>query len=289
MGRIATTVDEQLDLLRNRGMNLDEPEVKIKEILLDIGYYRLGFYWSPFTVNRDHNFKQGTKFSDVIKLYYFDVDLRNLLLKYLKRIEINFRTKVIYHVSNKYPDSPAWFVDPNVMKKSSIDSFPKLYIKKFKNSNQPIKNHHKKYVNDKYAPAWKTLEFMTFGAINNIFQSLKDLPLRRGIASQYDINSISKFNSLMDTLVFLRNSCAHSGVIFDLRKAEGIKSCTGLNYVNNDQYSLGTMMDVLRIILSKVSKNREAEFIQELTQICDNALENNELGTILVTNNVVQR
>jgi abortive infection bacteriophage resistance protein len=45
MGRSATTLDEQLILLRSRGMILDLSEEKTKEILADIGYYRLGYYW----------------------------------------------------------------------------------------------------------------------------------------------------------------------------------------------------------------------------------------------------
>ena len=40
----ATNIDEQLRLLKNRGMYI-ENESKAREILMDIGYYRLGFYW----------------------------------------------------------------------------------------------------------------------------------------------------------------------------------------------------------------------------------------------------
>jgi abortive infection bacteriophage resistance protein len=49
--------------------------------LLDIGYYRLGFYWHPFEINASHQFQEGTLFSNAVTLYYLDVDLRNLLLK----------------------------------------------------------------------------------------------------------------------------------------------------------------------------------------------------------------
>lgn len=56
MGRSATTLDEQLILLRSRGMILDLSEEKTKEILADIGYYRLGYYWHPFEIDTDHNF-----------------------------------------------------------------------------------------------------------------------------------------------------------------------------------------------------------------------------------------
>lgn len=43
----ATTIDEQLDLLKTRGLAIQD-EDKAREILLDIGYYRLGFYLFPF-------------------------------------------------------------------------------------------------------------------------------------------------------------------------------------------------------------------------------------------------
>jgi len=43
MGKVATTVEEQIALLESRGMVFDCDIEKVKEILLDIGYYRLGF------------------------------------------------------------------------------------------------------------------------------------------------------------------------------------------------------------------------------------------------------
>ena len=43
----ATTVDEQIDKLKSRGMIIDDND-KVRENLLDIGYYRLGFYWVSF-------------------------------------------------------------------------------------------------------------------------------------------------------------------------------------------------------------------------------------------------
>lgn len=104
MAETATTIDEQIRLLKNRGMEITD-EQKVKENLMDIGYFRLGFYWFPFEqtyprkTRRNHAFKDGTKFDYIIKLYYFDFDLRNLLLRYISRIEVNFRTNLIYTAS----------------------------------------------------------------------------------------------------------------------------------------------------------------------------------------------
>ena len=42
MGKRATTVDEQIEILESRGLHIGDKD-KAKEILQDIGYYRLGF------------------------------------------------------------------------------------------------------------------------------------------------------------------------------------------------------------------------------------------------------
>ena len=42
-----TSVDAQIAILESRGMKIENLD-KAKEILLDISYFRLGFYWFPF-------------------------------------------------------------------------------------------------------------------------------------------------------------------------------------------------------------------------------------------------
>lgn len=44
--KFATTIEEQIKLLRSRGMTFGNEE-KVKENLLDIGYYRLGSIGFP--------------------------------------------------------------------------------------------------------------------------------------------------------------------------------------------------------------------------------------------------
>ena len=95
MGNTAITIDQQIEKLIGRGMVMDLGIEKAKEILLDIGYYRLGFYWNPFEIDTDHNLQKDIKFSDVVKLYYLDTDLKHILIKAINRIEINFKFKAL--------------------------------------------------------------------------------------------------------------------------------------------------------------------------------------------------
>lgn len=283
MGRKATSIDRQIELLRERGMDLDLEDKKIKEVLLDIGYYRLGFYWQPFEIDNDHKLAEGTKFSDVISLYYLDVDLRNILSRYINRIEINFRTKLVYYVSNKYKRSPTWFVDPAAMSSKYILDFDRYYDDEFKRNNKPIKKHHSNYLNDKYAPAWKTIEFFTFGGILKTFTSLKDDEVKQRITGCYDIKDVKKFINFMTTIKQIRNVCAHSAVIFDFKTPRGINRVPAFDFNNNDRHSLDSAIRVIFYILSQISRSRSEEMQANINELFNKHKHNQALKDIIET------
>ena len=131
MGRKAKPLQQQVEILQRRGMRVDDPE-KARQILLEIGWFRMSLYWFPFETRwpdlsaSHHQFKEGTTFRDALLLYAFDFNLRNMLLMPIERIETAFRTYMIYHVSTRYPESPAWFVDKDVVSASSARSFERV-------------------------------------------------------------------------------------------------------------------------------------------------------------------
>lgn len=282
MGGIATNVDNQILKLQERGMVLDlEPE-KVKEILLDIGYYRLGFYWNPFEINANHQFQEGTLFSNAVTLYYLDVDLRNLLLKYLNRIEINFRTKLVYYVSNKYKSSPTWFINPRVIHHSYINTIGKYYNDDFKKTNKTIKLHHSNNINDLYAPAWKTLEFFTFGAVLKTFKSLNDIEIKEKIANLYGVLNLSKFINLFDTIVYVRNTCAHGGVLFDFKTPKGIALLPSISFNDNNRHSLDSAIKIISFVLKSISNERKNELENDLNLLFLRHSENEIIKEIIV-------
>ena len=265
MGSKATTIEQQIQKLSDRGIVFENIE-KAKEILLDIGYYRLGFYWNPFEIDEKHNFKVGTKFSDVVKLYYLDVDLKNILNKALNRIEIHLRTQLIYYVSNAYPDNPTWFASKRVMNPNFVTGFYPFY-QKIKESNKPIKKHHFKYPNDIYAPAWKTLEFLTFGSIYTIYYSLKEEDLKKQISNLYGIKKVKIFQNFLKTIIFIRNICAHSGILFDSNTPKGIETTPLITFNNNDRHSLDSSIKVILYFLDKISQSRKTIIENEIIEL----------------------
>lgn len=67
---------------------------------------------------RIREYVSDTYFEDIMELYRFDIDLRNVLTKNLNIIEVCFRADLVYIVSNQYPEIPTWFVSPEVVSSS---------------------------------------------------------------------------------------------------------------------------------------------------------------------------
>lgn len=269
----ATTIDEQISLLESRGMKIDDKE-KAKENLLDIGYYRLGFYWFPFEKSypskfrRNHMFKDGIEIDYAIKLYYFDFDLRNIFLRYISRIEVHFRTTFIYHISNTYKSDPYWYVNPSVIEQRMIDSNEYQKVLNDLSKEYVIKLDKKGHENRKYAPAWKALEYMSFGTIIKLYNSLKNPHLQCYISQIYGMSSPSQFCNYINTVRKLRNYCAHGKVLYDLKLDVAISSGP-LGNLGNHKTMLSGMYMVFKYFLNKISANRVKEMQAEILRAFD--------------------
>lgn len=222
MGRKAKPLQEQVRLLQRRGMIVSDPE-KARRLLLEIGWYRLSFYWFPFEtsypdrLNPNHQFKQGTLFRDALLLYAFDFNLRNTLIKPLERIETAFRTYLIYAVSTRYPDSPEWPADPRVVSPAHARHFERSVYIPLRRNNPEIQLHHRRFPKDKFAPAWKTLEFMTFGSLMTLYESLNSDSLKMDIARHFGVFDMEVFVNYMGIILSLRNLCAHGNILYSFR------------------------------------------------------------------------
>ncbi|MCM1220665.1 MAG: Abi family protein [Lachnospiraceae bacterium] len=278
MAKSATTIEKQLEILESRGLTILDKD-KAKEILLDVGYYRLGFYLFPFEESypslshRTHKFVDGSTIEDAVRLYYFDFDLRLMLMRYLNRIEIAFRTAMIYTLSNKYNADSVWFVNPAIVSRSYAENFGrKVYTSDFKR-NPVITRHHQKHPSDTYAPAWKTLEFMTFGAVMKLYEQLKDPADKIKIANQFGIRQVVTFESYMHTIRNVRNACAHGSLLYDLKLPLAIRRGPAANPTSDRNNIIGALY-VIKYVMSQISENRANDMIDSIRTLYNNLVAN---------------
>ena len=90
-----TTFDQQLKLLKDRGLSINDDEIA-HFYLRTTNYYRLSAYRYPFRkIEKDSvisdDFEAGAQFKDVIKLYEFDRRLGLQIVDAIERIEVYVR------------------------------------------------------------------------------------------------------------------------------------------------------------------------------------------------------
>lgn len=272
--KTATTIDRQIEILKSRNVVIEDEE-NVKKVLLDVGYYRLGSYLFPFEMtypsknNRDHICYSNTNIKDVIELYRFDDELRYILSRYITKIEVNLRTFITYYVSNFYKDNPFWFIDPTIMSESFHSSFDtKIYTDEFK-QKPVIAEHHAKYDEDTYAPAWKTIEHMTLGSIFQTFLSISNTKVQGDISLHYNVKKLTKFISYFYAIVTIRNQCAHGGVLFDMKLCKPIKNGPAGNFNSFTNSNIIGIIDVIKYFCRQISPSLETELNSKIDSLID--------------------
>jgi abortive infection bacteriophage resistance protein len=204
-------IKQQVAQLKARGLIISQEDYA-EHSLQNISYYRLSGYWWPMQADKVlHLFKPNSTFENVLAIYNFDRELRILLFDVIERIEIGFRTRIIYHLSREI--SPWWFEDAAHFRNAVEHTETLLVIdRELKQSREVfIKEHYKKYHTDtRRPPAWKTLEIASFGNVSKLYGNL--LPSVKSkdiIAVELGTVNHTYLPSWLQSIAQIRNICAH--------------------------------------------------------------------------------
>jgi abortive infection bacteriophage resistance protein len=216
------TIDEQIDLLRSRGMIIRDPAMATAA-LESLSYYRLSAYWLPFEkrqpgVNRSHSFINDTTFEKCYSLYQFDVHLRQICFAGIKRVELALRTQFALQLSIKYGSH--FYLNPALFHDKVTGSFGKILWKHIDaieevkkavlTSREVFIKHYLSHYTDPYQkpPIWMVVELLSIGDLSRWYKNLKSPKDRQCIANFFSIDE-----SLLVTAIHhfsvIRNICAH--------------------------------------------------------------------------------
>ncbi len=211
------SIKDQIVRLKKRGLIIAD-EAAAEQTLQNISYYRLAGYWWPMQVDKvRHTFKPNSTFENVVAIYNFDRELRVLLFGVIERIEIGFRTKLIYHLSRE--QSPWWFENKALFRNGVMHTETLLAIdRELKQTREVfIKEHFKKYHTDtRRPPAWKTLEIASFGNVSKLYGNLRpSVEAKDAIAVELGTVNHTFLPSWLQSINQIRNICAHHGRLWN--------------------------------------------------------------------------
>lgn len=203
------SVGEQINLLESKGMEFYDRAFATR-ILSIIGYYRFSGYAYPFrNVVDNSGFAEYTSFEKVYSIYEFDRSLKSLLFFYLGQIEIAFRTLIIDKFSIGTFNA-LWYSDvENFVNKGECEEFLANLQYEMQNSREDFILHFKDNYSDEFPPAWIALQIVSFGTLIKLFRNFKNKALQLQVAKYFGCESIERFISWMNTLVYIRNICGH--------------------------------------------------------------------------------
>lgn len=270
----------QIEMLKNRGLHFGNEDLA-KNYLSNISFYRLRAYTYPFQDNNEpeHPFITNVSFEEIIDLYVFDRRLRLLVFNALEKIEIAFRTKIIYHYAmahgSHFHENPALFRNQG---KFHIDKL-KLKEEIKRSSEDFIKHYFLKYDDPPSPPAWMSLEVVTMGLLSQLYKNMHRSEIKRKIARELGLPREEFLENWMHVFSNLRNICAHHGRIWNRRfiVEPRLPADTADTFLNNTRIhtnKLYASLSCMQYLLNRISPG--SSFGTQLICLMDNCPLNQE-------------
>jgi len=230
------TIKEQVELLESRGVRTDN---ETSAVLQREGYYAVVNGYKSFFVYRTtatgDEFRRGTAFKEIHRLFLFDRSLRMDLFRYTAIIEAYMRTTVSYRLAEANDGLTSFYLDPSTYRDDGnyqgqvnrlIDNLTSILNNK--NRRPYIEHYQSKYG---AVPIWVLANSMAFGQTLRLFSFQKE-HLRKRIAQdfsdRYRMDNVSKWRigspqvlDALDNINAARNICAHDERLYCARFSQG--------------------------------------------------------------------
>ncbi|MBQ8234569.1 MAG: Abi family protein [Bacilli bacterium] len=218
--KVFKTLDEQIDILRSKGLCIDDVE-EAKAILLRENYFFISGYRHIFMRDyKENRFIEGTTFKELYAMFRFDRHIRNIFFKYLLIIENNAKSIISYQMSRKYGYKEKDYLSlknytQDTMKVKQVnDVLNKMKRQIRVNGNKHAATMH--YINNYgYIPMWILVKVLSMGIISELYNILKDDD-KNEIAEFFKVSS-DDLSIYLQIIANFRNLCAHEDILYDHR------------------------------------------------------------------------
>lgn len=194
-------------------------------MLKQIGYFPLiGGYKHLFRVPFTKTYKIGTTFEEIVALYEFDSDLRDLFFKYLLQIERNLRSLMSYYFTEKYGESQDAYLDSsNYNTNRRNQKVVSRLISTLKYTANTTDYEFINYQRNTYGniPLWVLVSVLTFGNLSKMYKVFPQ-SLQSKICKNFGIINQKQMEQFLSVLTKFRNVCAHSERLFTYRTQDTI-------------------------------------------------------------------
>ncbi|MCG2674784.1 Abi family protein [Corynebacterium sp. MC-15] len=221
--------DQQVELLRQRGMHIDDTTAAA-EYLAKVNYYRFsGYfrYWQHDPARGDNQFFEGTSFETIRALYDAEQELVSVCNELLRPLELLLRTRFAYSYGRlvgvtgmfargvgftQSPHPNAERVEEHAL--SNLDRSKEAFVAHYRDD---IKQGHN-YKPEAYdrMPIWVAVEAFSFGSLSRLIEASSASGVLDDIADSMN-TSRKLLPGQVKSFVYLRNRIAHCAQLWNHR------------------------------------------------------------------------
>lgn len=169
------TINEQIDILKHRGLNIHNEE-RAKRYLLTNNYYNIINGYSKFFQDHEDHFVDGATFDEIRELYWFDKEFKQVLLNGILNAEHHLKSIAAYRFAEANPRSKYPYLQIENYDSNSLNRNWKLIsrLSKILSSNCNYDNntiyHNIHSHND--VPIWVIVDYFDFGTLRDFIRCL---------------------------------------------------------------------------------------------------------------------
>lgn len=232
------TIDEQVENLKNIGLIVDDEEYA-KKILNDISYFRLIKAYSLNLKSKNGCYNKQTAFKEIVDLYLFNSNFRQLIFPEIEKVEINVRCRLANFFAEQY-GVLGYLQAENF----SNENYHARFLEDIKeevrrNSKAPFVRNFKENYEGGNLPIYALVEVFSFGTLSKFYKNMLNKD-KKAIAKTFGVG-YTYFESWLESISYVRNICAHYGRIYNAKLSKTpilYKEYTQVGIGNNRIYGV---------------------------------------------------
>ncbi len=212
--QLPMTIDEQVENLKALGLIINDEEYA-KKILNDISYFRLIKAYSLGLKPKNGNYNAGTTFGQIVDLYLFNANFRQITFAEIEKIEVNVRCRISNYFAETYGvlgyKESTNFVDRE---------YHEIFINDIReevgrNSKAPFVRNFKQNYEGGELPIYALVEVFSFGTLSKFYKNMKNED-KKTVAKSFGIG-YTYLESWLESISYVRNICAHYGRLYNAK------------------------------------------------------------------------
>lgn len=268
MSKPFKTLDEQISILKSRGLIIPDEEAAKLSLLCNNYYNVINYYSKFFMVGGTDNYLPDVSFNEILSVYYFDKEIKSIFLKATIDIEKCLKSMIAYYFSEAHSEDYSYLnvnnFDCSKITKTVnlISGISKTIAQKEREKiDNSIKHYLNHYLNHHFnVPLWVIMNYLSFGQVVQFYELMKQSDQNK-IAKRFSDFSNKALNtttvhldskkllSYLKNIHEIRNITAHSN------KFIGFKCKENAHYLNelHSLYNIGnndSKQDVFNVFVT---------------------------------------